>query len=58
MLRIGNRLFLSLAILMFQPVSYTQLRALGSDAPNPVSHVLPELLTRDIVLDAIRQNGL
>jgi hypothetical protein len=33
MLRIGNRLSLALALLMFQPVSYVQLRELGSGAP-------------------------
>ena len=47
MLRIGNRLFLALALLMFQPVSYAQLRELGSGAPGPVKaqHLTAELIS-------------
>jgi DsbC/DsbD-like thiol-disulfide interchange protein len=47
MLRIGNRLFLALALLMFQPVGYAQLRELGSGAPGPVKaqHLTAELIS-------------
>ena len=47
MLRIGNRLFLALALLMFQQVSYAQLRELGSGAPGPVKaqHLTAELIS-------------
>jgi thiol:disulfide interchange protein DsbD len=47
MLRISNRLFLALALLMFQPVSYAQLRELGSGAPGPVKaqHLTAELIS-------------
>lgn len=47
MLRNGNRLFLALALLMFQPVSYAQLREAGSGAPGPVKaqHLTAELIS-------------
>ena len=47
MLRIDNRLSLALALLMFQPVSYAQLRELGSGAPGPVKaqHLTAELIS-------------
>jgi DsbC/DsbD-like thiol-disulfide interchange protein len=47
MLRIGNRLFFTLVLLMFQPVSYAQLRELGRGAPGPVKvqHLTAELIS-------------